>query len=97
LGADHLDGANQRVGQQERPPEAVPELGTRLRIGGDAAGIVVATFSLAGSPSSLTMHTLKQRRSANPVLGGIRLFATVGWPMPSASAGAFLPNSAVEK
>ena len=43
LSADHLNGAHQRVGEQECPPEAVTELCARLRVGGDSAGIVVGS------------------------------------------------------
>ena len=37
LRADHLDRAHQRIGQEQRPAEAVAELRAGLRIGGDAA------------------------------------------------------------
>jgi hypothetical protein len=36
-----LDGAHQRVGEQQRPAQAIAELGADLGIGGDAAGIIV--------------------------------------------------------
>ena len=41
LRADLLDRAHQRIGEQQRPAEAVAELRAGLGIGGDAAGIVV--------------------------------------------------------
>ena len=41
LCADKLDGAHQRIGQQQRPSHGVAELGAGLGIGGDAAGVVV--------------------------------------------------------
>ena len=43
LSADHLHRAHQRVGQQQRPPEAVTELCARLRVGRDSARIVVGS------------------------------------------------------
>jgi hypothetical protein len=39
--ADQLDRAHQRIGEQQRPPQAVAELRACLGISGDAAGIVV--------------------------------------------------------
>jgi hypothetical protein len=41
LRADHLNGAHQRVGQEQRPNQAQSKLGAGLRIGCDAAGIVI--------------------------------------------------------
>ena len=58
LGADHLNGAHQRVGQQQRPAEGVAELRARLRIGGDAAWIVVRSSGDKSWP-----HDIGQLRS----------------------------------
>jgi hypothetical protein len=41
LSADQLDRAHQRIGEQQRPSQAVTELRAGLGIGGNAAGIVV--------------------------------------------------------
>ena len=41
LGADHLDRAHQRIGEQERPAERIAKLRPGLRISGDATRIVV--------------------------------------------------------
>jgi hypothetical protein len=41
LGADLLNGAHQRVAEDQRPAQIVAELRTRLGIGGDAARIVI--------------------------------------------------------
>ena len=43
IGADHLDRAHQRIGEKQRPDQAVAELRAGLRIGGDAAGVVVGS------------------------------------------------------
>jgi hypothetical protein len=58
LGADHLDRAHQRIGQQQRPTEAVAELRARLRIGGDAAGVVVG-----GAGNEAWPHDIGKLRS----------------------------------
>ena len=40
-GADHLDRAHQRIGQQKRPTQRIAKLRPGLGIGGDAAWVVV--------------------------------------------------------
>ena len=43
LGADHLDRAHQRVGEEQRPDQAEAELSSRLRIGCDSTRVVVGS------------------------------------------------------
>ena len=43
IGADHLDRAHQRVGEKQRPDQAVAELSASLRIGRNSARIVVGS------------------------------------------------------
>ena len=38
---EHLDADHQRPGQEQRPDQRIAELGAGLRVGGDAAGVVV--------------------------------------------------------
>src|SRR5204863_6953113 len=41
--ADDLDGRHERQGEKHRPGEVVPELGAGLRVGGDAAWVIVGS------------------------------------------------------
>jgi hypothetical protein len=51
--ADLLDRRHQRVAEHQRPRQAVPELSADLRIGGDAAGIVIRRPSDQARPQHL--------------------------------------------
>jgi hypothetical protein len=50
--ADLLDRCHQRVAEQQRPGEAISELRADLRIGGDAAGIVIRRPGIKPGPST---------------------------------------------
>jgi hypothetical protein len=51
--ADGLNDYHQGEGQQQRPAQAEPELRSRLRVGGDSAGIVVGRAGNQPGPEHL--------------------------------------------
>jgi hypothetical protein len=59
VGADQLDRAHQREGQDHGPEQAVAELGAGLGIGGDTAGVVVG--GAGNQPRSELTHPARIR------------------------------------
>ena len=68
----HLDADHQRRGQEQRPDQREAELRARLRVGGDAARIVVggAGDEAGPEPARQVLRLLRAACSADGELGG---------------------------
>ena len=73
LGADHLDRAHERIGKKEGPGEGVAEGRARLRVGRDAAGVVVR--SAGYQPRTENVGKLRAVRPLD--LTGARIVAVI--------------------
>ena len=70
--ADHLGGGHEGPGKQHDPGQPIAELGARLRIGGDAAGVVIG-----GAGDEARPQHIQPARPA-PARDGVRAFGIVG-------------------
>src|ERR1700747_1896361 len=93
--ARFLDGCHQRIGQNQRPEHGEAELGADLRIGRNAAGIVVRSTGDKSRPK----ETKQARRMRNERSEAFFWFAgrfrgtTAAWIIRSHSAVMILPES----